>query len=96
MLNAAELMDFSWGLIATWSGRMNGRWFCFHDFAALDQPIYRVSVPERHLEHVAGLKSVQALDLLDFRFAGLMPKDVPLVSARISTMNIYSANLESK
>lgn len=74
----------------------DGRWIYFHDFVAEDQPIYRVSVPDGHLEHVAGLKSVQPLDVLDFRFAGLTPEDVPLVSARISTANIYSANLDSR
>ncbi|MHB2009760.1 MAG: CadC family transcriptional regulator, partial [Acidobacteriaceae bacterium] len=62
-------------------------------FLAQDQPVYRVSVPDGKLERVAGLKSVQPLDVLDFRFAGLTPGDVPLVSARISTANIYSIDL---
>ncbi len=74
-----------------WSN--DSRWIYFHDFLAQDQPVYRVSVPEGKLERVAGLKSVQPLDVLDFRFAGLTPGDVPLVSARISTANIYSIDL---
>jgi Tol biopolymer transport system component/DNA-binding winged helix-turn-helix (wHTH) protein len=74
-----------------WSN--DGRWIYFHDFLAEDQPVYRVSVPDGKLERVAGLKSVQPLDVLGFRFAGLTPGDVPLVSARISTANIYSINL---
>lgn len=74
-----------------WSN--DSRWIYFHDFLAQDQPVYRVSVPDGKLERVAGLKSVQPLDVLDFRFAGLTPGDVPLVSARISTANIYSIDL---
>ena len=75
-----------------WSN--DSRWIYFNDFVAEGQPVYRVSIPDGRLEHVAGLRSVQPLDVLDFRFAGLTPGDVPLISARISTANIYSINLD--
>lgn len=74
----------------------DSRWIYFHDFIATDQPVYRVSVPGGDLDQVAGLSSVQPLDVLDFRFAGLTPGDVPLVNARISTANIYSIDLDQK
>ena len=74
----------------------DGRSIYFHDFVAEDQPVYRVLVPDGKVERVAGLKSVQPLHVLDFRFAGLTPEDIPLVSARISTADIYSANLDSR
>lgn len=74
----------------------DGRWIYFHDYVAEDQPIYRVSVPDGRLERVADFQSLQPLDVLDFRFAGLTPDDVPLVSARISTANIYSVDLGSR
>lgn len=77
-----------------WSN--DSRWIYFHDFVAEDQPVYRVSVPDGRLEHVAGLRSVQPLDVFDFRLAGLSPGNVPLVSAHVSTANIYSANLDGK
>lgn len=74
-----------------WSS--DSRWVYFHDFMATDQPVYRVSVPDGKLERIAGLRSVRPLDVLDFRFAGLAPGDVSLVSARISSANIYSLDL---
>ncbi|MHB8303891.1 MAG: winged helix-turn-helix domain-containing protein [Acidobacteriaceae bacterium] len=77
-----------------WSN--DSRWIYFHDFLAEDKPVYRVSVPDGKLERVAGLQSVQPLDVLDFRFAGLTPGNVPLVSARISTANMYSVNLNHR
>lgn len=71
----------------------DGRWIYFHDFLSEDQSIYRVAVPDGHLEKVAGLQSLQPIDALDFRFAGLTPDDIPIVNARISTANIYSMDL---
>ena len=105
-LDQSRLMLFDTGL-KTWKTLValpahdpvwshDGRFVYFHDFAAEDQPIYRVSVPDGHLDRISGLKSVQPLDVLDFRFAGLTPQDVPLVSARISTANIYSMDLDSR
>ncbi|MHB1023423.1 MAG: TolB family protein, partial [Acidobacteriaceae bacterium] len=74
----------------------DSHWVYFHDFLADDQPIYRVSVPDGHMERVAGMKSLQPLDIVDFRFAGLAPGNIPLVSARLSTANIYNIDLAKK
>ncbi len=65
----------------------------FHDFAQADQPIYRVAVPGGQVERVADLHDLRSANVVDYRFAGLAPGDVPLVSARLSTANIYAAEL---
>ncbi|HSY01222.1 MAG TPA: winged helix-turn-helix domain-containing protein [Acidobacteriaceae bacterium] len=65
----------------------------FHDFAQTDQPIYRAVVATGKVERVADLHDLRSANVVDYRFAGLAPGDVPLVSARMSTANIYAADL---
>jgi Tol biopolymer transport system component/DNA-binding winged helix-turn-helix (wHTH) protein len=65
----------------------------FHDFAQADQPIYRAVVATGQVERVADLHDLRSASVLDYRFAGLAPGDVPLVSARTSTANLYTAEL---
>lgn len=65
----------------------------FHDFAQADQPIYRAIVATGKVERVADLHDLRSASVLDYRFAGLAPGDIPLVSARTSTANLYSAEL---
>ena len=72
----------------------DGRWIYFHNFLEEPQAIYRVSVPDGRVEHIAGLGNLQSIDIADFRFVGLAPGDLPLIRARMSTANIYSANLD--
>ena len=63
----------------------------FHDFVQEGQPIYKLTLADGHMEHVAGLRDLRSADVVDYRFAGLAPGDIPLVNARMSTANIYSA-----
>jgi Tol biopolymer transport system component/DNA-binding winged helix-turn-helix (wHTH) protein len=65
----------------------------FHDFAAADQPIYKVTVATGKIERVADLHDLRLANVVDYRFAGLAPGDVPLVSARMSTANLYAGEL---
>ncbi|HLJ76125.1 MAG TPA: winged helix-turn-helix domain-containing protein [Acidobacteriaceae bacterium] len=65
----------------------------FHDFAQAGQPIYRVVLSTGRVERVADLHDLRSSNVVDYRFAGLAPGDVPLVSARTSTANIYAAEL---
>jgi Tol biopolymer transport system component/DNA-binding winged helix-turn-helix (wHTH) protein len=65
----------------------------FHDFAQADQPIFRAILSTGKVERVADLHDLRSANVVDYRFAGLAPGDVPLVSARTSTANIYSADL---
>jgi len=65
----------------------------FHDFAQADQPIYKVELATGKIERVADLHDLRPANVVDYRFAGLGEGDVPLVSARRSTANLYSAEL---
>jgi Tol biopolymer transport system component/DNA-binding winged helix-turn-helix (wHTH) protein len=65
----------------------------FHDFAQADQPIYKVVIKTGKTERVADLHDLRSANFVDYRFAGLAPGDVPLVSARLSAANIYAAEL---
>ena len=65
----------------------------FHDFAQADQPIYKVVIATGQIERVADLHDLRSGSVLDFRFAGLAPGDVPLVSVRTSTANLFAAEL---
>ncbi|MGA8162583.1 MAG: CadC family transcriptional regulator, partial [Acidobacteriaceae bacterium] len=65
----------------------------FHDFVAADQPIYKVTVATGKVERVADLHDLRSASVVDYRFAGLALGDVPLVSARMSTANIYATQL---
>lgn len=65
----------------------------FHDFAQADQPIYKVGIASDPIERVADLHDLRSTNVLDYRFAGLAPGDMPLVSARTSTANLCSAEL---
>jgi len=65
----------------------------FHDFAQADQPIYRADIATGKVVRVSDLHDLRPANVVDYRFAGLAPGDVPLVSARLSTANIYAADL---
>jgi len=65
----------------------------FHDFAEFDQPIFRAVLATGKVERVADLHDLRSSNVVDYRFAGLAPGDVPLVSARTSTANLYAAEL---
>jgi Tol biopolymer transport system component/DNA-binding winged helix-turn-helix (wHTH) protein len=65
----------------------------FHTYVQKSQTIYRIAVPGGKVEHVADLEDLHFADAVDYQFAGITPRDVPLVNARMSTANIYSAEL---
>lgn len=91
----------SWKLLAdtsvadpVWSS--DSKAIYIHAFMADTQPIYRVSVPDGHLEEVASLSGFRAEDTADYFFVGITPDNVPLVRARTSTGNLYSLDLDNK
>lgn len=65
----------------------------FHDFAQADQPIYKVAIAGGAIRRIADLHDLRSTNVLDYRFAGLAPGDIPLVSARTSTANLCAAEL---
>lgn len=65
----------------------------FNNFSAPGQPLYSVNAITDKVEKVADLNDLRAVDAVDYRFAGLTPKNIPLVDARTSAANIYTLAL---
>jgi Tol biopolymer transport system component len=96
-----EVATHTWSTLATtsvadpvWSS--DSKSIYIHAFMADTQPVYRVSVPDGHLEEVANLSAFRAGDTADYFFVGITPDNLPLVRARTSTGNLYSLNLDDR
>lgn len=88
MLTKANIADPVWS--------HDGKAIFFHDFVQQGQPIYKFTIASGSLERVAGMRDLRSADVVDYRFAGLAPGDIPLVNARMSTANIYSAAIRKR
>jgi Tol biopolymer transport system component/DNA-binding winged helix-turn-helix (wHTH) protein len=91
----------AWSTLATtsvadpvWSA--DSKAIYIHAFMADTQPIYRVSVPDGHLEQIADLSAFRAGDTADYFFVGITPDNLPLVRARTSTGNLYSLDFDKR
>jgi Tol biopolymer transport system component len=75
----------------TWSH--DGHFLYFQDFLEPGKPIYRIAVPSGQPERVTTIDSLRPVSATDYRLVGLAPGDLPMVSARTSTVNMYSVDL---
>lgn len=66
----------------------------FQDFLEPGKPIYRVAIQTGAIEQVATIRSLSPIAAADYRFIGLAPGDLPIVSARTPTVNIFKTNLD--
>jgi Tol biopolymer transport system component len=78
----------------TWSH--DGRSIYFQDFLEAGKPIYRLVVPSGKTERVATIANLRPIAATDYRLIGLAPGDLPIVSARTSTVNLYSVDLDER
>ncbi len=78
----------------TWSH--DGKYVYFQDFLEAGKPIYRIAVPSGQPEQVATIDSLRPIAATDYRLIGLSPGDLPMVSARTSTVNLYSVDLNER
>jgi Tol biopolymer transport system component len=78
----------------TWSH--DGRYLYFQDFLQTGKPVYRISIPLGKPEQVATIDNLRPVAATDYRLIGLAPGDLPMVSARTSTVNLYSVDLNEK
>jgi Tol biopolymer transport system component/DNA-binding winged helix-turn-helix (wHTH) protein len=78
----------------TWSH--DGRSVYFQDFLEAGKPIYRVQVPSGKPEAVASIDNLHPIAATDYRLIGLAPGDMPMVTARIPVVNLYSVDLDQK
>ncbi|WP_158821583.1 winged helix-turn-helix domain-containing protein [Granulicella sp. S156] len=58
------------------------------------QPIYRVSIPEGHVQEVVRLADSRENDAVDYVFGGLTQDNTPLIRARIFAGNFYSLDVK--
>jgi Tol biopolymer transport system component/DNA-binding winged helix-turn-helix (wHTH) protein len=78
----------------TWSH--DSRFLYFQDFLETGKPIYRISVPTGQTEQVAIIGNLRPIAATDYRLIGLAPGDLPMVSARTSTTNLYKVDLNER
>ncbi len=78
----------------TWSH--DGRTLYFQDFLASGKPIYRIAVPGGKPQPVASIQNLRSIAPTDYRLIGLAPGDLPIVTARVPAVNIYSVNLKER
>jgi Tol biopolymer transport system component/DNA-binding winged helix-turn-helix (wHTH) protein len=74
----------------------DGRYLYFQDFLEMGKPIYRIAVPAGQPESVATISSLRPIAATDYRLIGLAPDDLPVVSARTSTVNLYTVDLDER
>lgn len=74
----------------------DSKFLYFQDFLEEGKPIYRVLMPSGKIERVAAIGDLRPITASDFRLIGLAPGDLPIVSARTSTVNLYSLDLDEK
>jgi Tol biopolymer transport system component/DNA-binding winged helix-turn-helix (wHTH) protein len=78
----------------TWSH--DSRYLYFQDFLEAGKPIYRIAIPTGKPEQVATIANLRPIAATDYRLIGLAPGDLPIVSARNSTVNLYSVDLNER
>jgi Tol biopolymer transport system component/DNA-binding winged helix-turn-helix (wHTH) protein len=78
----------------TWSH--DGRFVYFQDFLEAGKPIYRIAVPDGKAEPVATIEDLRPIAATDYRLIGLAPGDLPVVSVRTSTVNLYEVDLNER
>jgi Tol biopolymer transport system component/DNA-binding winged helix-turn-helix (wHTH) protein len=78
----------------TWSH--DGRSVYFQDFLEAGKPIYRIAVPAGKPEPVATIDNLRPIAATDYRLIGLAPGDLPVVTARTSTVNLYEVDLNER
>lgn len=76
----------------TWSH--DSRYLYFQDFIEPGKPIYRITIPAGKPELVTSISKLSPIAAADYRLIGLGPGDLPIVSARTSTVNLYKVDLD--
>lgn len=78
----------------TWSH--DGGVLYFQDFLEDGMPIYRITVPQGKPEPVATIENLRPITATEYRLIGLAPGDLPMVSVRTSSVNLYEANPDKR
>jgi Tol biopolymer transport system component/DNA-binding winged helix-turn-helix (wHTH) protein len=74
----------------------DGQYVYFQDFLQPGKPIFRIAIPDGHVEQVAAVDNQRPVLASDYRLLSLAPGDLPVVSARTSTVNLYTIDLNER
>jgi Tol biopolymer transport system component len=74
----------------------DGQYIYFQDILEAGKPIYRIAVPSGAIEQISTISNLRPIAATDYRLIGLAPGDLPVVSARTSTVNFYSIDLNAR
>ena len=66
----------------------DGRSVYFQDFLEAGKPIYRMAIPEGHLEQIATINNLRPILASDYRLLSLAPGDLPLVRQWLETPEV--------
>jgi Tol biopolymer transport system component/DNA-binding winged helix-turn-helix (wHTH) protein len=74
----------------------DGQFIYFQDFLETGKPIYKIAVGSGKVEQAATISDLRPIAASDYRLIGLAPGDLPIVSARTSSVNLYSIDLNER
>jgi Tol biopolymer transport system component/DNA-binding winged helix-turn-helix (wHTH) protein len=72
----------------------NGKSLYFQDFLEPGKPIYKISIADGKLQQEYTVDSLRTIPVIDYRLISMAPGDQPVISASISTTNVYSIDLD--
>jgi Tol biopolymer transport system component/DNA-binding winged helix-turn-helix (wHTH) protein len=88
-----------WSTLAVSSGAdpiwsLDSHYLFVHGSLDPAQPIYRITMPDGHVDQIVRLADTRQNDAVDYVFGGLTPDNRPLIRARVFTGNFYSLDLK--
>jgi Tol biopolymer transport system component/DNA-binding winged helix-turn-helix (wHTH) protein len=94
-----DVANHTWKALAVPSGAdpvwsSDSRSLYVHGSLDPAQPIYRVSIPDGHVQEVVRLADSRENDAVDYVFGGLTQDNTPLIRARIFAGNLYSLDVK--
>jgi len=94
-----NLATRTWSTLAVSSGAdpiwsLDSHFLFVHGSLDPAQPIYRISMPDGHVDQIVRLADTRQNDAVDYVFGGLTPDNRPLIRARVFTGNFYSLDLK--
>jgi Tol biopolymer transport system component/DNA-binding winged helix-turn-helix (wHTH) protein len=94
-----DVADHTWKALSVPSGAdpvwaSDSRSLYVHGSLVPAQPIYRVSIPDGHVQEIVRLADSRENDAVDYVFGGLTQDNTPLIRARIFAGNFYSLDLK--
>ena len=73
----------------------DGSWLYYQDvFGGVEQPIYRIHIPDRRVERVTTNGPFLRGDVRSYSFKALAPDDSPIIGLARATSDIYAVDFK--